>query len=102
MRVLWTLFKIIVGLAIAIPLGIVALGLAFGILGTVLALAILALKVACIAFVGYGFFRVARYVFGSSAKQAPPVVRELSEPRPDAYYEAAMRELDSELGRTAR
>jgi len=102
MRVLWTLFKIIVGLAIAIPLGIIAIGLAFGILGTLLSLAILALKVACIAFVGYGFLRVARYVFGSSAKQPPPVVRGLPEPRPDAYYEAAMRELDSELGRTSR
>jgi len=102
MRVLWTLFKVIVGLAIAIPLGIVALGLAFGVLGTLIALAVLALKVACVAFVGYGFFRVARYIFGSPVRKAPPMVHELPQPQPDAYYEAAMRELDSELGRTAR
>ena len=38
MRILWTLLKVIVGLAIAIPLGIVALGLTIGVVGVVLGL----------------------------------------------------------------
>lgn len=97
MRILWTLFKVIVGLAIAIPVGIIALGLVFGVVGTLISLAVLALKVACIAFVGYGLFRAARFVFGSSPKPAPAPVRELRQP--DPYYDAAMRELDSELRR---
>jgi hypothetical protein len=94
MRILWTLFKVIVGLAIAIPLGILALGLAGAVVGTLIALAFFALKLACIALIGYGAFRLAVAMFGSKPKA--PVIRDL--PAPDPYYNAAMRELDSELG----
>lgn len=93
MRVLWTLFKIIIGLAIAIPVGILVLALTAGVVGTLIGLAIVALKLACIGFVGYGLYRLARRLFAPAP--AAPEVREL--PRPDPYYEAAMRELDSEF-----
>lgn len=96
MRILWTILKVIVGLAIAIPLGIIALVVSIGVLGGLLGLAILALKIACVAFVGYGVFRVARYFLGSPSKPEPQVIREL--PAPDPYYEAAMRELDATMG----
>ena len=68
MRILWTLFKVILGLAIAIPLGILALALMAGVVGTLVGLAILTLKLACVALVGYGLFRVARFVFAPGAK----------------------------------
>lgn len=100
MRILWTLLKVIVGLAIAIPLGIIGLVLAVGILGSLLGLAVLALKLACIALIGYGLFRVVRTFFAPAPKPTTPPAREL--PMPDPYYEAAMRELDAEMGNTPR
>jgi hypothetical protein len=99
MRALWMLIKIVLGLAIAIPLGIVALALTVGLVGTLVGIAILALKLACLGLVGYGVYRVVRLAFAPS-KTPPPPVREL--PPSDPYYEAAMRELDSELGRPIR
>lgn len=96
MRLLWTLVKVVVGLAIIVPLGIIAAGLALGILGTLIGLAILALKLACIALVGYGLFRAAKFFFGSN--DPAPVKPVASLPQRDLYYEAAMRELDREIG----
>ena len=99
MRILWTLLKVIVGLAIAIPVGLLALALTMGVVGTLVGLAVLALKLACLAFVGYGLYRVARFFFSTPT----PTVSPISElPRSDPYYEAAMRELDSEMGRPGR
>ena len=110
MRILWTLVKIVIGLAIAIPLGILTLALTLGVLGTLFGLAMLALKLACIALVGYGAFRILRGVVGRSPRRRAPrdrasrdrasVAREL--PAPDPYYRAAMRELDAELGHSVR
>src|SRR5262245_61267115 len=97
MRILWTILKVIIGLAIAIPLGILALALTFGVLGTLFGLAVLALKLACIALVGYGVFRVAQHMFAPARPPAPPPIPELRST--DPYYEAAMRELDSEIER---
>jgi hypothetical protein len=97
MRLLWTLLKVAVGLAIAIPLAIVAMGLTLGIVGTAIALLMMFVKLACIGLVVYGLFRAAKFFFGSSkSKPAPVSMREL--PARDPYYEAAMRELDSEMG----
>lgn len=101
MRILWTLLKVIIGLAIAIPLGIVALVLTLGILGSLFGLAVLALKLACVGLVGYGLYRVARFVFSPSPKPTTPPMRELTTP-PDRYYEAAMRELDAHMGGTSK
>jgi hypothetical protein len=98
MRILWTLVKVILGLAIAIPLGIIGLVLTLGILGSLFGLAVLALKLACVGLVGYGLYRVARFIFSPSPKPTAPPVREL--PPRDRYYEAAMRELDAEMGNT--
>lgn len=98
MRILWTILKVIIGLAIAIPLGILALALTAGVLGTLFGLAVLALKLACVALVAYGAFRVARHMFAPAPKPAPtPELRAV-----DPYYEAAMRELDSEIERRPR
>ncbi|MEP6731362.1 MAG: hypothetical protein ABJE10_12020, partial [bacterium] len=94
MRILWTLFKVIVGLAIAIPLGIVVLVVSLGIFGALLGLALLALKVAFVGFLGYGLYRAARFFFAPATSPGTRPARELS--MPDPYYESAMRELDAE------
>ncbi|MEO7458476.1 MAG: hypothetical protein ABIY52_19605 [Gemmatimonadaceae bacterium] len=96
MRILWTFLKVIIGLAIAIPLGIAALAISLGILGGLLGLALLALKLAFVGFIGYGLFKVARRLFGGSPAPKAQPIRSL--PMADPYYEAAMRELDSEMG----
>ena len=99
MRILWTLLKVILGLAIAIPLGIVALVFALGILGSLLGLAVLTLKLAFVGFVGYGIFRMGRHFMSPAPRLKPEPVREL--PPPDPYYQAALRELDKEMGHTS-
>jgi hypothetical protein len=101
MRILWTLFKVILGLAIAIPVSILALALMAGVVGTLVGLAIVTLKLVCVAAVGYGVFRVARFMFAPMAKISPAApVREIA--ATDPYYEAAMRDLDTELGERPR
>jgi len=99
MRILWTLFKIILGLAIAIPVGIIALGLTVGVVGALVGLAVMALKLACVAFVGYGLYRLARHMVAPAPRPAPSSPKL---PPVDPYYEAAMRDLDAELGRPTR
>jgi hypothetical protein len=96
MRIIWTVLKVIIGLAIAIPLGIAALAISLGILGGLLALAVIALKVAFVGLIGYGLFKVAGRIFGGKRVTKAQPIRTL--PAPDPYYEAAMRELDSEMG----
>jgi hypothetical protein len=101
MRVLWTLFKIVVGLVIAIPVSILVLALAVGVLGAMVGIALLALKLAVFGLVGWGVYRLARRLMAapaggqtkSSAADLPPV---------DRYYQAAMRELDRDLGPAPR
>ena len=98
MRFLWTLVKIVVGLAIAIPLALILFGVAMGILGAMIGLAVLALKLAAIVLVGFLCLSLAMRLFRAlkpSDAQRPPV-REL--PAPDRHYESAMRELEMELG----
>lgn len=103
MRILWTMLKIVLGLAIAIPVGLFAVSIAFGVVGVMVGLAFLALRLAVVGLIGYGIFRLARHLFAPAPK-APkgtaPVVREL--PSADPYYQAAMRELDAEVGRAER
>ena len=100
MRILWTLFKVILGLAIVIPVGILALALTAGVVGALVGIAVLALKLACFGLVGFGLYRAARFLFAPARKVAPRPVFEL--PAPDPYYEAAVRELDAELGGRSR
>lgn len=101
MKVLWTLFKIVVGLAIAIPLAIIVLGTALGILGALIGIAFVALKLAIFALVGYGAFKlIARLLGGPARTDRAPVTNQLAPV--DPHYEAAMRELDRELGERSR
>jgi hypothetical protein len=98
MRVLWTLLKVTIGLAIALPVAFMALALAAGLVGTLVVLAVIALKLAIVGAIGYGLFRLARAVIAPPRNVPPAPIRELSTPVRDPYYEAAMRELDAELG----
>lgn len=97
MRIMWALFKIIIALAITIPVALFALALTAGVVVTFVGLAITALRLACIALVGYGVYRIGRFFFAPTSASVKPLVSEL--PAPDPYYVAAMRELDSELRR---
>ncbi len=84
MRVLWTLLKVIIGLAIAIPVAFLALALTAGLVGTLIAFAVIALKLAIVGAIGYGLFRLARAVLAPSrsvaARTHSRVVR--ADPRP--------------------
>jgi hypothetical protein len=100
MRLLWTLVKVVFVLAIAIPISIIMLATALGILGALVGIAILALKIAFFAFVGWGVFRLVGRMLGGPTKTSSVRVSEL--PPVDPHYEAAMRELDRELGGTSR
>jgi hypothetical protein len=101
MKVLWTLFKIVIALVVAIPLSIIVLATALGILGALVGVAILALKLVVFGLVGWGVFRlITRLVGGRTAGQRQSAVSEL--PAADPHYESAMRELDRELGDVPR
>jgi len=101
MKVLWTLLKIVIALALAIPISIIVLAISLGILGALVGIAVLALKLAVFALVGWGVFRLITRLVGRPASltrtntttELPPV---------DPHYEAAMRELDRELGEPSR
>ena len=99
MRIIWTILKVVIGLALLIPISIIALATALGILGALIGVAILSLKIAVLALIGYGAFRLVAHLFGGPAKN-PKRVESL--PPVDPHYEAAMRELDRELGGTSR
>jgi len=94
MKVLWTLFKVVIALALVIPVSIFLLATALGIFGALLGLAVVAFKVGILALIGYGAFRLLARLLGGSPRPRP--VEQL--PPVDPHYEAAMRELDRELG----
>ena len=99
MRPLWTILKVILVLALAIPVGIVVLATALGIFGALVGLAFLALRVAVICLIAWGAFRLGLWLFrGLTSSPSTPEIRELPTPKVDPHYEAAMRELDRELG----
>lgn len=96
MRVLWTLMKIVLGLALVIPACIIALAVALGLFGALLGLAIMTLRLAVVGLVVVGAWKLGKALFGSSSRPYVPEVKPL--PPVDPYYEAAKRELDRELG----
>ena len=100
MRIIWTLLKIIIVVAIAIPLAMFVLATAFGVLGAILGLAFIALKFAIIALLVVGGFKLLSRIFGS--KRTPEIPAAKSLPPVDRHYAAAMRELDLELGESTR
>lgn len=101
MRVLWTLLKVVIGLAIVLPISIIALVAVLGVLGALLGLAILVLKVAVAGVLVWGGFKLLATLVRGRAPRAQP--RGIAAPAPvDRYEEAALRELDLELGEPAR
>ena len=96
MKVLWSVLKVALVLALVIPVSIIVLGTALSIFGALLGLAILVLKVAVAGVVVWGLFRLLRALFGRSTKPEASRVQQL--PAVDPYYAAAQRELDRELG----
>jgi hypothetical protein len=101
MRFLWKLFKVALGLAIAIPVILLVLATTLGIFGIVSALAILVLRVALVCLVVWGAIKVAISFFGGgSRREKAAEIKPL--PPVDPHYEDAMRELDRELGEPSR
>lgn len=101
MRVLWTLLKVALALALVIPVSIIVLGTALGVLGALFGLAMLTLRIAVVGLIAWGAFRLITALFRGSAPRAQPQeVKDL--PKVDPHYEAAMRELDRELGHVGR
>ena len=100
MRFIWTLLKVVIALALVIPVSIIVLATALGILGALIGVAILSLKIGVLALIGYGAFRLVAHLMGGPARSGPK--RTESIPPVDPHYEAAMRELDRELGGTSR
>jgi hypothetical protein len=99
MKVLWTFLKVVLVLALLGPLAIIALATTLGILGALVGLAFFALRIAFVGFVIWGAYRLLKALFGSNEpKPVSPEVRSL--PPRDPHYEAALRELDRELGST--
>ena len=82
-------------LALVVPVAIIALSVAMGLLGALVGLAVLTLRFAIFGLIAWGVFRLAAALLGWKRAEPAPV-REL--PRPDPYFEAAKRELDQELG----
>lgn len=104
MKPLWTILKVILVLALAIPVGIVVLATALGIFGALVGLAFLALRVAVICLIAYGALRLGIWLFrGLTSSPSSPSTPEIKQlPPVDPHYEAAMRELDRELGHVRR
>ncbi|MEX2179579.1 MAG: hypothetical protein WD801_12765 [Gemmatimonadaceae bacterium] len=101
MKLFWTLLKIVLGLALAIPLSILVLGTALGIFGALLGIAILVLRIALVGLVVWGAYRLlARLFRGPAPRASMPEMPRLAPV--DPHYEAAMRELDRELGEDRR
>ena len=101
MKALWTLLKVVIGLVVAIPLSIIVLATALGVLGTLVGVAMLALKLVVFGLLGWAAFRlIGHLVCGPSRDRRTRAIAEL--PAADPHYEAAMRELDRELGHAAR
>jgi hypothetical protein len=101
MKPLWRLVKVAVALALVIPLSIIVLATALGVLGGLIGLAFLALKLAVVGLLAWREYRlVTGLMCGPAPRPKPNEVKAL--PASDPYYDAAMRELDRELGNAVR
>ena len=101
MKLLWTLMKVVIALALAIPISIIVLATALGVLGALVGIAFLALKLAVFGLVGWGAFQLIARLLGGPAKgERTNAMNQLAPV--DPHYEAAMRELDRELGEAPR
>ena len=103
MKVLWTLLKVVIALLVVVPVSIIVLATALGILGALVGIAMLALKLVVFGLVGWAAFRlIARLLSGPPRVRRKSQIAELPLSPVDPHYEAAMRELDRELGHVAR
>ena len=103
MKALWTVLKVVIGLLVAIPLSIIVLATALGVLGALFGVAVLALKLVVFGLVGWAAFRlITRLMRGPSGAKSPRAIAQLPHAPVDPHYEAAMRELDRELGHVER
>jgi hypothetical protein len=101
MRVLWTVLKVALVAALVIPVGIIVLATALGLLGALFGLAMLTLRIAVIGLIAWGAFKLLGRLFrGPAPRPQPAEIRAL--PPVDPHYEAALRELDRELGHAGR
>lgn len=101
MRLLWTLLKVVIALALVLPISIIVLATVLGLFASLLGLAVLGLRLAVIGLLGWGAYRFIRWVARGSTPHPPQ--REVTPlPKVDPHYEAAMRELDRELGHVSR
>jgi hypothetical protein len=101
MRLLWTLLKVALALALVIPVSIIVLTMALGVLGALFGLAVLTLRIAVVGLIAWGAFSLVSRLFrGPTPRAQPSEMKEL--PKVDPHYEAAMRELDRELGHVGR
>jgi hypothetical protein len=101
MRLLWKLVKVAIALALVIPVSIIVLATVLGVLGGLLGLAFLALRLAFVGLLAWGVFRLATgLVCGRARRPRRNEVKQL--PAVDPYYDAAMKELDRELGEVSR
>jgi hypothetical protein len=97
MRLLWTLGKVVLALLLIVPAAMIVLATMLGLLGAVLGLTVFAIRLAFVGVIGWGAFRLFKALFGSSSPSPRVETLPQSPPR-DRHYEAAMRELDLELG----
>ncbi|HJU89045.1 MAG TPA: hypothetical protein VJ672_06610 [Gemmatimonadaceae bacterium] len=103
MRAIWTLLKVLLALLVAVPVSIIVLATALGVLGALVGVAVFALKLAVFALVGWTAFRlISRLFSGASKSDRKSEMGALPSSPIDPHYEAAMRELDRELGPASR
>ena len=101
MRILWMIAKLAIALVVVVPISIIVLGLTLGLFGALIGVAIVILRLAVFGLLAWGLFRLAGGLLGGGARDAhSETIAQL--PPQDPHYEAAMRELDRELGGTAR
>lgn len=101
MKVLWTVLKVALVAALVIPVGIIVLATALGLLGALFGLAMLTLRIAVVGLIAWGAFKLLGHLFrGPAPRTQPAEIKAL--PPVDPHYEAALRELDRELGHAGR
>jgi hypothetical protein len=95
--------EIALALALVIPAGFIVLATVLGIFGALMGLAFMALRIALICLIVWGALKFGMWLFRSMTASSPTQPIEVkSLPPVDRHYEAAMRELDRELGEVRR
>ena len=99
MRLLWTLFKIVLVLVLLVPLSILVLATTLGILGALVGLAVFALRIAFAGLLVYGAVKFIGWLIRDKTPASVEAPKQIADmPRVDPYYESALRELDRDVG----